>query len=161
MFELLPQAYCLVNGIRDYSFGVGKDDPRTLGQRIRWARKQLDLTQVQLAAKAEIGQSALSSLETGATTWTRGGNLLRLALALNVEPYWLETGKGLIRDTDSNPPDFNFSDVISALTPDNRRRYLGMGRALLADQIEGADKPSVNQPFPGVPKGGRVKARSR
>lgn len=121
---------------------MAKDAPlKTLGQRIRWARKRAGLTQVGLAAKAGIGQSALSSLETGSTTWTRGGNLLRLAVALDVDAFWLETGAGPVTGQ-SVPEDFRFADVISALSPDNRRRYLSMGHALLADQID-SGKPEA------------------
>lgn len=154
MARLLSQPYCLVNGIPEYSLDMGKDEPKTLGQRIRWARKNAKLTQVQLAAKAGIGQSALSSLETGATTWTRGGNLLRLAMALDVEPDWLETGAGPVQDIYTVPPDYRFADIISALSPDNRRRYLSMGNALLADQLE-STRATVDKPFPDIPLGGR------
>jgi transcriptional regulator with XRE-family HTH domain len=41
-----------------------------------------------------------------------------------------------------------FATVLSELSPDNRRRLLGLARSLLADQA----KPSIANPFPAVPK---------
>jgi transcriptional regulator with XRE-family HTH domain len=124
--------------------------PKTFGERVRFARKEAKLTQVQLAAKAGIGQSALSSIENDDTRWTRGPNLLRLASALDVDAEWLESGSGKMRHT-HNPPDHKFTDVLSALSPDNRRRLLGMAHALLADQAV-LVKPTVADPFPTAPK---------
>jgi transcriptional regulator with XRE-family HTH domain len=122
----------------------------TFGERVRFARKDVGLTQVQLAAKAGIGQSALSSIETGDTQWSRGPNLLRLAVALDVEAGWLESGTGPMRSA-YNPADHQFTNLLSALIPDNRRRWMAMGQALLADQTAHT-RPTVADPFPSAPK---------
>lgn len=64
----------------------------TLGTRIRSARKEAGLTQVELARKVHITQPTLSDLENGHTDST--SSLVELAMALGVRPEWLATGKG-------------------------------------------------------------------
>lgn len=64
----------------------------TLGTRIRSARKEAGLTQVELAKKVHITQPTLSDLENGHTDST--SSLVELAMALDVRPEWLATGKG-------------------------------------------------------------------
>lgn len=124
--------------------------PKTFGERVRYARRDVGMTQEQLADRSGLGQSAISSIETGQTHWSRGPNLLGLAGALDVDVRWLETGSGPMRSP-HNPPDYAFADLLSALTPDNRRRLMGMGRALLADQLSNA-RASVADPYPTAPK---------
>ncbi|MEB2554076.1 helix-turn-helix domain-containing protein [Burkholderia cenocepacia] len=64
----------------------------TLGTRIKSARKEAGLTQVELAKKVHITQPTLSDLENGHTDST--SSLVELAMALGVRPEWLATGKG-------------------------------------------------------------------
>lgn len=66
----------------------------TLGDRIRAVRLEKKLTQEQLGKKVGVGKSSVSQWESGLTKSLAGGNLLRLAEALDVKPTWLETGKG-------------------------------------------------------------------
>ena len=120
----------------------------SLGRRIRDQRKARGMTQEQLAARVGIGQPALSSIETGDSKWLRGGNLLRIAAALDVDPLWLETGHGDPRPAPI-PADYTIHDVYSALTDDNRRRLVAVAQALLADQTQ---RPSAADPFPNAPK---------
>jgi transcriptional regulator with XRE-family HTH domain len=63
-----------------------------LGSRIRAARKDAGMTQVELARKAGITQPTLSDLENGHSDST--SSLIDLAIALGVRPEWLATGKG-------------------------------------------------------------------
>lgn len=105
----------------------------TVGGRVRYRRNQLGLTQVQLSAKAGIGQSAISSIENDETKWQRGPNLLRLALALEVDAGWLQTGAGQMSPS-YDPPERAIADIWSALTPQNRRQLLGLAGVLLAEQ---------------------------
>ncbi len=61
--------------------------------RLRLIRKELGLTQGVLAQKLGIGKSALSMIETGKTGLSeRNKNIL--VQELNVNPEWLETGRG-------------------------------------------------------------------
>lgn len=126
-----------------------RSDLRTLAARVRWRRNDLGLTQVQLAAKAGIGQSAISTIEGGGTQWMQGPNLLRMALALDVAPEWLEAGEGPMQEKHA-PPDYAITDVWSALTPENRQRLLGIAKLFLAEQAE--RRPSAADPFPNAPK---------
>lgn len=135
-------------------------DLRTVGGRLRSRRLALKLTQMQLSAKAGIGQSAISSIEGGDTKWLRGPTLLKLALALDVEPAWLLDGAGPMQATNT-PPDHALTDVWPALTPDNKRRLVALARGLLADQTGVAYptlstpsvliRPSVDDPYPLAP----------
>ena len=61
--------------------------------RVKLIRKQLDMTQEQLAQYLGIGKAALSMIETGKTGLsTRNKNIL--IHDLNDNPDWLETGRG-------------------------------------------------------------------
>lgn len=61
--------------------------------RIKLIRKHLEMTQEQLAQRLGIGKAALSMIETGkAGVSSRNRNIL--VQELNVNPEWLETGKG-------------------------------------------------------------------
>lgn len=64
-----------------------------MGGRVKLIRKELKLTQDQLAQRLGIGKAALSMIETGKCGLsTRNKNIL--VQDLNVNPEWLETGKG-------------------------------------------------------------------
>ena len=64
-----------------------------MNQRVKLIRKQLGMTQEQLAQRLGIGKAALSMIETGkAALSARNRNIL--VQELNVNPDWLETGKG-------------------------------------------------------------------
>ena len=63
------------------------------GDRLKLLRKTIGLTQEQLAQRLGIGKAALSMIETGkAALSSRNRNIL--VQELNVNPDWLETGKG-------------------------------------------------------------------
>ena len=65
----------------------------TTGERIKLIRKQLGMTQEQLAQRLGIGKAALSMIETGRTGLSsRNRNIL--VQELNVNPEWLDTGAG-------------------------------------------------------------------
>ncbi len=74
----------------------------TIGQRLRLIRKQLNMTQEQLAQHLGIGKAALSMIETGkAGLSTRNKNIL--VQDFNVNPEWVEEGKGKMFNAE---PDF-------------------------------------------------------
>ncbi|MBO7186539.1 MAG: helix-turn-helix domain-containing protein [Alistipes sp.] len=73
-----------------------------MGERIRLMRKELNMTQEQLAQHLGIGKAALSMIETGkAGLSTRNKNIF--VQDFNVNPEWIETGKGKIFNAE---PDF-------------------------------------------------------
>ena len=64
-----------------------------MNERVKLIRKQLGMTQEQLAQRLGIGKAALSMIETGkAGLSARNRNIL--VQELNVNPEWLESGKG-------------------------------------------------------------------
>lgn len=64
-----------------------------MNERVKLIRKQLGMTQEQLAQHLGIGKAALSMIETGkARLSNRNRNIL--VQELNVNPDWLETGTG-------------------------------------------------------------------
>ena len=64
-----------------------------MNERIKIIRKALNMTQEQLAQRLGIGKAALSMIETGKTGLSsRNRNIL--IQELNVNPEWLESGKG-------------------------------------------------------------------
>ncbi|MBE6212399.1 MAG: helix-turn-helix transcriptional regulator [Rikenellaceae bacterium] len=70
-----------------------------MGGRVKLIRKALGITQEQLAQRLGVGKTALSMIETGKTRLsTRNRNIL--IQELNVNPNWLETGKGEIFNAD-------------------------------------------------------------
>lgn len=60
--------------------------------RIKEARKDAKLTQIELADRSGVKQSTISDLERGVSRGTT--SLAQLASALGVSALWLETGKG-------------------------------------------------------------------
>ena len=70
-----------------------------MGERLKLIRKSLGLTQEQLAQRLGVGKTALSMIETGkARLSSRNRNIL--IQDLNVNPDWLDTGKGEIFNAD-------------------------------------------------------------
>ncbi|MBQ5691259.1 MAG: helix-turn-helix transcriptional regulator [Alistipes sp.] len=70
-----------------------------MGDRVKLIRKSLGMTQEQLAQRLGVGKTALSMIETGkARLSARNRNLL--VQELNVNPEWLESGKGEMFNAD-------------------------------------------------------------
>ncbi|EKO3939524.1 helix-turn-helix transcriptional regulator [Vibrio metschnikovii] len=65
----------------------------TIGERIRRVRKELKLTQQQVAKSTGVSSTSIVFWESGETT-PKGSNLIALCKALKVDPQWLQTGKG-------------------------------------------------------------------
>ena len=68
-------------------------EKETTGERIRFRRKALNLTQKAVAEKIAVSHVAISQWEKEETL-PRGENLLRLAEALGCAPAWLVDGDG-------------------------------------------------------------------
>ena len=70
-----------------------------MNERVKLIRKQLGMTQEQLAQHLGIGKAALSMIETGKSGLSsRNRNIL--VQELNVNPEWLETGRGNMFNAD-------------------------------------------------------------
>lgn len=67
----------------------------SLGERLKWARKNAGLSQGQLENLVGLPQSVISRLERDPTSETR--KIVELATACQVNPYWLATGKGDVK----------------------------------------------------------------
>ena len=78
----------------------------TVGERIRLMRKQLNMTQEQMAQRLGIGKAALSMIETGkARLSARNKNIL--VQDFNVNPDWVETGEGKMFNAEPDLTAFN------------------------------------------------------
>ncbi|OVE48559.1 helix-turn-helix domain-containing protein [Chromobacterium violaceum] len=72
----------------------------TLGTRLKAEREALDWTQRTLARRAGCGATTIASIETGRS---RGSTkITAIAKALNLNPAWLESGKGPRRPATSD-----------------------------------------------------------
>lgn len=78
----------------------------TVGERIRLMRKQLNLTQEQMAQRLGVGKAALSMIETGkARLSARNKNIL--VQDFNVNPDWIETGEGKMFNAEPDLTSYN------------------------------------------------------
>ena len=83
-----------------------------MNERVKLIRKQLGMTQEQLAQRLGIGKAALSMIETGkAGLSARNRNIL--VQELNVNPDWLETGKGNMFNAEPDLTAYMLSTVES------------------------------------------------
>lgn len=64
----------------------------TIGKRLKYARKIRGISQVELAKAANITQGTITNLETDNRQSSK--HLLAMSRALNINPEWLESGKG-------------------------------------------------------------------
>lgn len=67
--------------------------------RLKHARKNAKLTQVELAKAVKTSQGSISDLESGRNKISN--NIFQLAQALGVNPHWLATGQGEMTDKPS------------------------------------------------------------
>lgn len=65
----------------------------TIGDRIRRVRKELKLTQQQVASSIGVSPTSIVFWERNETT-PKGSNLIALCKKLRVDPQWLQSGKG-------------------------------------------------------------------
>lgn len=84
----------------------------SLGDRIRAKRRELNISQIELAKKVGITQGALSHLESGRNETSK--ELPQIALALGVDVHWLLTGQELKSNIRSS---FEATDDWDSSTP--------------------------------------------
>lgn len=67
---------------------------RNLGVRIRIARRQASMTQMQLAERLKVGRSAVGNWESATDISPASVRLREIALVTGVSYEWLATGRG-------------------------------------------------------------------
>ena len=110
-----------------------------MNERVKLIRKQLGMTQEQLAQRLGIGKAALSMIETGkAGLSARNRNIL--VQELNVNPEWLESGKGST---------FNAEPDLTSLHAPHGQFAAVAERAPLLDRGHGGTGTAVRRPGAG------------
>lgn len=66
----------------------------TIGDRLRYLLEVRGFSQVDLAAKIGLTQSAISNIVTNSSRKPSAPTLLKLAAALQANPQWILDGKG-------------------------------------------------------------------
>lgn len=85
--KVLTASVCLVLMTRNF-------EKLTLGDRLRYLIEARGYTQVELAAKIGLTQSAISNIVTNSSRKPSAPTLLKLAAALQANPDWILTGRG-------------------------------------------------------------------
>lgn len=121
--------------------GVRHDLQMDFGQRLRRRRKELDLTQQELAALSGIKQGTLSDLERGRTEQPMGETLTGLCKALRTTPRWLLTGKGEpeVQTASISEQEERAVNLARMMDAEQFETWLRLGQALLHRQDENAD----------------------
>lgn len=122
---------------RNSDTNIANNYVMSIGERVRKARKEKELTQDQLASKVGVRQSTISELEKGDSTSTT--YIASIAAALGVSALWLETGKGpqhvtpeSIQSGDSLHQAIQLLALFESATP--------AGRAFILDAANVAEK---------------------
>lgn len=108
----------------------------TFGQRVKRLREARGMTQADLARRAGMaGQAAIGNIENGNRSGSR--NLAKLAKALAVNPYHLETGEG--PETSWSPEAMELAALFDAAPPEERPRLSRVFKAALGPAVSDAD----------------------
>jgi len=119
----------------------------SIGGRISLLRQARGMTSAELARRVGIKPPSLWQIEHGDTKSLRADTLMRLASALDTNPYYLWTGRGNPATfLDPNVEEAEVVDLFRRLTASNQAASLSIIRALLLAQTPGA--PSKSDPFP-------------
>ena len=97
----------------------------TFASRVRSRRKELGLTQIQLAKKAGLSQTTIADIERGRNDGSR--SLLELARALQCAPEHLTKGAPIGGFTDQQHA---AAILIAGMSPEKASAWLEVGRAL-------------------------------
>ncbi|KAG1426039.1 hypothetical protein G6F57_023344 [Rhizopus arrhizus] len=111
-------------------------DLKAIGLRVRQRRKELDLTQEQLAARAGISQAAIAKIERGGAT----RHTAEIARALGASTNWLVYGGDAPASTGHGYWPFKVASLseFEKLSPAKQNEL----DIRLADFIAGAAEPS-------------------
>jgi transcriptional regulator with XRE-family HTH domain len=89
-----PAGACAAARLLDHPPNEAGDPMHGLAARIKQARKGAGLSQAQLAARLELGRSAVAQWERDNAISPTVGHLTAIALATGVSFEWLATGRG-------------------------------------------------------------------
>ncbi len=92
-------------------------DYKAMGQRIRLRRKELGLTQEQLAEKTEISPSHVGEIE-------RGTSICSLAVLVNIATVLDLNLDTLVKGISDENIDNAFSEILDALPKDSKKLYI-------------------------------------
>jgi transcriptional regulator with XRE-family HTH domain len=110
-----------------------------IGGRLRSARIQAGLTQVQLAKAAKVSQQTITALETGANKTS--GDVVNFAAILGVRAEWLANGTGA-RSASGLDHATAIAELVSRLPADRQAIALRMLQAL-EDQSPSVDRSNA------------------
>lgn len=110
-------------------------DPANIGGRIRYMRELRGMTQPQLAEVIGIRRPSMSDIESGKSKSPSAINLLKIAHALDANPWWLVTGEG---DPSALPGAARreWDALFDALPESKRRAILAAARVLGEDDSD-------------------------
>ena len=103
------------------------------GAHVRKLRKELGMTQKELAKLAGVTQSAITQIEVGGTKKLKADTLLKMSAALKTNPYHLMTGLGDNRasaPTEGAPAEL--VEIFLNLSPENQAALLAAARGISA-----------------------------
>lgn len=116
-----------------------ENELRTLAERVKWARGQRKLSQAELGKRAGVSQGTIGNIESGERKKPR--ELVAIAGALQVNPQWLDKGRGEWEAQPQSPTAQEPGAVFQAPTADemvmltNYRKLLDKDRRQFAEKI--------------------------
>jgi transcriptional regulator with XRE-family HTH domain len=123
-------------------------NPKTTGEIIKERRKELGMTQTDLAKKMGVTQAYISALEVGTRDNLTSETILKLANALNI--YGREFLQAVVPDDEraemirednaayhAEEEDFDLAIKINQLTPIQRKAVEGVIDAFLSEVTRG------------------------
>jgi transcriptional regulator with XRE-family HTH domain len=106
-------------------------------ERLREARKQLDINQGEFAKRIGLTQTALSMIEMGKNKLTEK-NIKHICTTFNIDEKWLKTGDGNMFCSQS-PYERELLEMLRQLPDNMQGLLLDMAKTLLRNQ-KNADK---------------------
>ena len=101
-------------------------------ERLKTARKELGLKQTEMASKLGISQTAYCLWETGKTP-LRDRHINAACALFNINPIWLETGKGEMF-TNEHPQVEILASQIARLNEKNQKYIYAIVNTMLDEQ---------------------------
>lgn len=111
------------------------NDPANIGGRIRHMREKRGMSQPELADVIGIRQPSLSDIESGKSKSPSAINLLKIAHALDANPWWLMTGRGH-EDSLESAELKEWSEIYETLSDEKRRALLAAAKVLAGEKGE-------------------------
>lgn len=121
---------------------------KTIGSRLRARRKELKLTQVQVAQRAGIKQGTLSELETDKTNAPAGLTLAGLCRALETNARWVLEGKGdHVASYPRSDSEQEAMELFQAMTPEQQELWVKIGQTMIDQNRPGPAGPELRPPL--------------